>query len=936
MGGPIKELIDELVTLCLSTSLEGAGVFQQAEDILTKIVDHESFGRNLELLETTRRVRDKLHNAKRSHKLPTRATAQQHLNAVEELSHELYTFAAEQAKADLAIGVERRQQALQLPPEVDEQILGDFLSNAQLTLEDLEQEIEAVRQGRADAVAAVRRRIHTIKGEAGMLGLNDLEQILHKTETFLQQPAPGWDQADRLLLVRDWIGDAIKAYSEMRLPTLAPDQIVALLSIQSEAPVKAHEPTANIAPPSESATTQLEPSLLELSGSPCVARITAPAEREGSLHVDPSPIQQLPSPVLTMPIFEDPPESAPQVSEACPWAPEDQDLVVEFLHEVDEHLAAIDQILLTVEQTGFDAEKVNRLFRAFHTLKGVASFLHLRQFQELTHTAETMLDRVRSGATISQRIVTDLVFDSTTLLRELAKYVHQSLALNSELMIHNGVGHLIEQLRLAIEGCETSEAPIEPAAPGEKLGDILVRQGVVDRATVVRVLETQKGTGHKLGEELIQTASVPAKSVAHALRAQQMSGEGGAKLKEVVKVDLERVDQMVEAIGELVIVESMVSNAPEIRQLPAHLRNYLGQFAKITRELQELGMCMRMVPVRAEFQKVNRIMRDLARRGNKQVRMELIGEGTEMDRIMVEQIADPLVHLIRNAVDHGIEPAEERKAAGKTEVGTVRLSACHEGGNIVIEISDDGRGINRERVLAKAVANGIVEKTASLTDAQVFDLIFAPGFSTAEQVTEISGRGVGMDVVKRNIEAVRGRIITTSVPGRGTTFRLVLPLTLAIIDGMVIRCGDERFILPTLNIIESLQPTADMLFSITGTHEHILVRGQTLPLARLDRLLDVRGAETDPTKALVIIIESLRSQIALLVDEVIMKQQVVIKTLNHELDASRMFAGAAILSSGRVGLIINVESMIDALRESVPMFTDFCPKAPPQVVKSLN
>ncbi len=413
-----------------------------------------------------------------------------------------------------------------------------------------------------------------------------------------------------------------------------------------------------------------------------------------------------------------------------------------------------------------------------------------------------------------------------------------------------------------------------------------MREGVVDTQTIIKVLETQKATGHKLGEELIRNSDVPAKAVAHALRAQQMSSEVNSKLKEVVKVDLERVDNLVEAIGELVIVESMVSNAPEIRQLPPHLRNYLGQFAKITRELQELGMCMRMVPVRAEFQKVNRIMRDLARRGNKQVRMELAGEGTEMDRIMVEQIADPLVHLIRNAVDHGIESAEERRAAGKPETGTVRLTACHESGSIIIEISDDGRGINRERVLAKAISQGIIDKNAVLSDAQIFDLLFAPGFSTAQQVTEISGRGVGMDVVKRNIESVRGRIITSSVAGKGTTFRLVLPLTLAIIDGMVIRCGDERFILPTLNIVESLQPTSEMLFSITGTNEHILVRGQTLPLVRLNRLLDVRGSENDPTKALIIIVESLRTQIALLVDEVVMKQQVVIKTLNHELDAS--------------------------------------------------
>ncbi len=932
MGGSFKELIDELVTLCLATSLEGSAAFDQADDILSRIVGHELLAIDPVLLEHTRRVREKVHAARKPNKIPSKSASQQHLKALEELSHSLYMFVAEQAKADAAATASGKAR-LVLPPEVDEQILGDFLSNAQLTLEDLDQEIEAVREGRPEAVAALKRRIHTIKGEAGMLGLVDLERILHKTETFLERPAPGWDRADRMLLVRDWVADALRSYADMHLPSVPPERIEALLEVQSEPPPADPLLNVDVVQPIEHALpispTPVEPDLT------FPERVTAlPSEQPSvgaALSGTASSLASSPAvssiATLTMPIPDD---ASAQTSEACPWAEEDQDLVVEFLHEVDEHLSSVDQILLDVEQSGFDAEKVNKAFRAFHTLKGVASFLHLRQFQELTHTTETMLDRVRSGHLNAPRAVTDLVFDSTTLLRELAKYVRQSLACHTELLIHPGVSTMIEQLRHVIENGEQLEAHVEPAAPGEKLGEILVRQGVVDKATVIKVLESQQETGHRLGEDLVAKAAVPAKAVAHALRAQQMSAENAPKLKEVVKVDLERVDNMVEAIGELVIVESMVSNAPEIRQLPAHLRNYLGQFAKITRELQELGMCMRMVPVRAEFQKVNRIMRDLARRGSKQVRMELVGEGTEMDRIMVEQIADPLVHLIRNAVDHGIEPAEERRAAGKPEVGTVRLSACHEGGSIVIEISDDGRGINRERVLAKAIANGIIEKNTSLSDSQVFDLIFAPGFSTAEQVTEISGRGVGMDVVKRNIEAVRGRIITTSTPGRGTSFRLVLPLTLAIIDGMVIRCGDERFILPTLNIVESLQPTPDMLFSITGTHEHILVRGQTLPLARLDRLLEVKGGENDPTKALVIIVESLRTQFALLVDEVIMKQQVVIKTLTNDLDASRMFAGAAILSSGRVGLIVNVESLIDALRDSIAAVAELNSKAPRQ------
>jgi two-component system chemotaxis sensor kinase CheA len=522
-----------------------------------------------------------------------------------------------------------------------------------------------------------------------------------------------------------------------------------------------------------------------------------------------------------------------------------------------------------------------------------------------------MLASVRSGTLPAEAGVIDLVFDATNLLRSLLVAVKTAISTSTPLQRVSGVTDLVERIKATTLGT-VPKAQVLDAQPGNKLGEILLENGAISENQLSVALDQQKKTGRLLGEQLVAEGTVPAKVVAQALRGQSGTVTQATKTREVLKVDLERVDSLVEAIGELVIVESMVSNAPEIRALPPHIRNYLGQFAKITRELQELGMCMRMVPLRAEFQKMARMVRDLTRRISKQVRVELRGENTEMDRSMVEQIADPLVHLIRNAVDHGIETPDERAAAGKSETGTLVLAASHEGSSIVIEISDDGRGINRERVLHKAISQGLVTEGTNLTDSQVFDLLFMPGFSTAAQVTEISGRGVGMDVVKRNIEAVRGRVMTTSVPGRGTTFRLILPLTLAIIDGMVIRCGTERFILPTLNTVESLQPTSDMLFRIIGQHEHILVRGRSLPLIRLGDILEVSDCEPDPTKALVVIVESLHAQVAFLVDEVIMKHQVVIKTLGSEIDTGQLFAGAAILSNGRVGLILNVDSLVDA------------------------
>jgi two-component system chemotaxis sensor kinase CheA len=324
-----------------------------------------------------------------------------------------------------------------------------------------------------------------------------------------------------------------------------------------------------------------------------------------------------------------------------------------------------------------------------------------------------------------------------------------------------------------------------------------------------------------------------------------------------------------------------------------------------------------------------RLVRDLSRRSGKQVQLNLSGETTEMDRSMVEQIADPLVHMIRNACDHGLEDAEGRAAAGKPAVGQIRLSAYHEGGSVVIEIADDGRGLNRERILKKAIEKGLISTADGMTEAEINGLIFAPGFSTAAKVTEISGRGVGMDVVKRNIDAMRGRVLISSSPGAGTKFKLVLPLTLAIIDGMLVACGAERYIIPTLSIIESIQPDRKMLVSLAQSNEMINLRGEILPLLRLDKLFRLEGAKSDPTEALVVVVEGMGRRIGLLVDEVVTQQQVVIKNLGEGLGSTRFLSGAAILSDGHVGHILNVEEIATLVHKSKDFFHEHAPASLP-------
>ncbi len=562
-------------------------------------------------------------------------------------------------------------------------------------------------------------------------------------------------------------------------------------------------------------------------------------------------------------------------------------LIGEFLSESEEGLGRADQILMNVEQGGASAEAVNGLFRVFHTVKGVAGFLEINEITTLAHTTETMLGRCRDGMMKLADEWLNVVFDATAMVRRMLAELRAAVQDSAQFATHENVEGLLQRLRALTEDA----TPAVAAAPAD-----------------TNPLE-------------------PAASVSCTSHGPQAAGT--TKLRETVKVDLERVDNLVAMVGELVVVEAMVGNAPEIaKSASARVRNCLSQLAKVTRDLQDVGMRMRMVPVAGVFQKMARMSRNLGRKSGKPLRLVLSGETTEMDRSLVEQIADPLVHMIRNAVDHGIEPPDERRRAGKPEEGTIRLSAYHEGGSIVIELADDGRGLDRDAILAKARVQGLVGPNDTLSESDIHMLIFAPGFSTAQQVTEVSGRGVGMDVVKRNLEAMHGRVTISTTPGQGTTFKMLLPLTLAIIDGMMVACGQDRYIIPTLSVVESIRPSQGMLVTFAGQLEMVNVRGQILPLVRLARLFNIADAQSDPTQAIVVIVEGVGRRLGLVVDEVVTQQQVVIKSLGQGLGPTRFLSGAAILADGRVGLIINVEEIAGTTVERRPWTANDLAAAP--------
>lgn len=406
-------------------------------------------------------------------------------------------------------------------------------------------------------------------------------------------------------------------------------------------------------------------------------------------------------------------------------------------------------------------------------------------------------------------------------------------------------------------------------------------------------------------------AAKPAAAAAEAPKARAKASESTS-----IRVAVEKVDQLINLVGELVITQSMLAQRSGTLDPVNHgdLLNSMSQLERNARDLQESVMSIRMMPMEYVFSRYPRLVRDLAGKLNKQVELTLQGSSTELDKSLIERIIDPLTHLVRNSLDHGIEEAATRIAAGKSAVGNLVLSAEHQGGNICIEVIDDGAGLNREKILAKAASQGLAVSD-SMSDEEVGMLIFAPGFSTAEQVTDVSGRGVGMDVVKRNIQEMGGHVEIRSQAGKGTTIRILLPLTLAILDGMSVKVNDEVFILPLNAVMESLQPQAEDLHPLAGGERVLQVRGEYLPLVELYRVFEVDGAKTDATQGIVVILQSAGRRYALLVDQLIGQHQVVVKNLESNYRKVPGISAATILGDGSVALIVDVSALQTLNRE---------------------
>ncbi|WP_169512728.1 chemotaxis protein CheA [Bordetella avium] len=649
-----------------------------------------------------------------------------------------------------------------------------------------------------------------------------------------------------------------------------------------------------------------------------------------------------------------------------------------FFDEADELLAQMEQLLLELDVGAPDIEQLNAIFRAAHSIKGgAATFGCFQKLAETTHLLENLLDAIRRGEMSLRADMVDNFLETKDVLKSQLDAYRASEEPDDA--VFERICAVLRQLALdgrgeaapaAAPAAEPVAAPQPPAASAQS-GDLPWRLHVrkisdKDAAAIQEemgnlgkvhaaehreetltvwvettcsaadieavccfIIDADQMELRREGAPDVVAESAPAAvSLAAAVEAKPASAPVATaapkaaaphhadKESTSIRVGVEKVDQIINLVGELVITQAMLAQTASTLDPVLHdrLLNGMEQLERNARDLQEAVMSIRMMPMDYVFSRFPRLVRDIAGKMGKQIELQTFGRATELDKSLIERIIDPLTHLVRNSLDHGIETPEKRVAAGKDPVGQLVLSAQHNGGNIVIEVSDDGGGLSRERILKKAISQGLAVNENS-PDEDIWQLIFAPGFSTAEKVTDISGRGVGMDVVRRNIQDMGGHVQLSSRQGAGTTTRIVLPLTLAILDGMSVRVGSETFILPLNHVTESLQPQQDQIYTVAGNERVMHVRGEYLPLVEMHRVFSVGAAQTDPTQAIAVIMQAEDRRFALLVDHLVGQHQVVVKNLESNYRKVPGISAATILGDGSVALIVDVFALARSNRE---------------------
>ena len=674
-----------------------------------------------------------------------------------------------------------------------------------------------------------------------------------------------------------------------------------------------------------------------------------------------------------------------------------------FFEESFEGLDAMESGLLNLDMGDVNADEINTIFRAAHSIKGGSSTFGFMAVSDFTHVMETLLDEMRDGRRQVTQTAVDVLLGSVDCLREMLQSIQdggnikqeivtkhkqaldQELSRSSEATtessLHAFVNKENSQQQSSFESPEiigwkiafsphsdllkTGNEPARMFRELSSLGDLtvtpdlqglpdffeldpeechlswklelsgsvsanevddifdwveeecdLAKQAVFSSTTFSEPLN-QSNSLDVLPVESVNKQDLnnaqPVSTASNIKDTKKEESKSTAKGSSTIRVDTSKIDTLINMVGELVITQSMLSLVGEHFELNKldQLKNGLSQLERHTRELQESVMNIRMLPISFVFSRFPRLAHDISSKLGKKIELKLVGENTEVDKTVVELLSDPLVHLVRNSLDHGIEMPDVRLAARKPETGTVTLEAYHRGGNIVIEVKDDGKGLDKDKLRAKAIEKGLIDPDAILTDKQTYELIFMPGFSTAEQLTDISGRGVGMDVVRRNIQALGGNIEIISRLGKGSTIAIHLPLTLAILDGQSVAVGDETYIVPLGSIIESLNVKEERVNRVAGKGETFMLRGQYLPIVRMHEIFNVSSVRhTKLTEGLLVVVEGQGVRCGLFVDDLLGQQQVVIKSLEANYRRVEGVSGATILGDGSVALILDIPGLV--------------------------
>lgn len=638
-----------------------------------------------------------------------------------------------------------------------------------------------------------------------------------------------------------------------------------------------------------------------------------------------------------------------------------------FFDEADELLADMEQHLLALEPSNPDSEQLNAIFRAAHSIKGGAGTFGFSILQETTHILENILDNARRGELSLTSQLIDLFLETKDIMQDQLNAYKSSAQPDEETFQY--ICEMLRKIALNPPATATSTSVVsdvkEAAPPPQTEQTVRIKLSRLKRAEVDLLLQEINHLGSVtlleqdaesldlqvngvsrealiavlcfiINEDQISfpeidpSPSLPdeeasAKAISPPPTPPTASKPAAAKAPDSgsIRVAVEKVDQLINLVGELVITQSMLlQHVSELEPtLHGALFNTVNQLERNARDLQESVMSIRMMPMEYVFSRFPRLVRDLAAKLGKKVELTLQGGSTELDKSLIERIIDPLTHLVRNSLDHGVESAEKRRAAGKSAEGNLVLSAEHRGGSICIEVTDDGAGLDLDRIYQKALSSGIAVHD-SMSPEEIAQLIFAPGFSTAEHVTDVSGRGVGMDVVKRNIQDMGGHVEIATQPGKGTTIRILLPLTLAILDGMSVKSGNEVFIVPVNAVMESLQPRKSELKYLAGGERVLEVRGEYLPLISLANIFDIDSAREDPTEGIVIILQNAGKRFALLVDYLMGQHQVVVKNLESNYRRVQGISAATIMGDGSVAFIVDVPVLQAVNREKISSQSD--------------